>query len=227
VATLQSRRPIFVEFVGAAGAGKSFIASELHDELDRRKIGAADLLDSAISKIDIRNYLIFANAFIVASRLAPRDLALHISTVKRLSKLNIRRAAADAASQVVICDEGIFQIIRALYRNSRAHSMVEVASRLRGYVDMPDIVIAVDASADTVFSRRTRRNRTGDRFDRQSVARDVAMIGDTVAAVRHVQTFPEVSMDCLLVDVNESSFQPVIDKIAALIESRAVLNVSR
>jgi thymidylate kinase len=222
VATPQSRRPIFVEFVGAAGAGKSFIASALRNELVRREIGTADLLDVAISKVDFRNYLIFVDALLVTSRIFPRTLAPHINTIKRLAKLNIRRAAADAAKQVVVCDEGIFQIIRALYRNSRADSMIDVAAQLRHHVELPDIVIAVDASVDTVFSRRTERNRPGDRFDRESVTRDVTMIGDTVATVKHVQGLSGSNMEFLIVDVNVSRPRSVVDELAAVIESRVL-----
>jgi deoxyadenosine/deoxycytidine kinase len=216
-----SKQPIFVEFVGAAGAGKSFIASKLCDELDRRRVRAMNLVDARIRKLDFRNYLIILHASLVALRIFPRSIVLHKKAIKRLAKLTIRRKTIASNTKVIVCDEGIFQIIRALFRNSRAASMIDVADRLKGFVEMPDIVVVVDASVDTVFARRTTRDRPGDMYDRNSVARDVSMVRETVAVAKHVQSFSEVDMNVLVVDVNPSDLHSVVEEVATLVESRA------
>lgn len=96
--------------------------------------------------------------------------------------------------------------------------MEEVADRLAGLVNIPDIVVVIEAAVETVFARRTDRNRPNDEFDWDSVTRDVTMIKDTVRVVRHVQRYSEAGLQFILADVNGADVTSMVEEVANLVE---------
>lgn len=77
-------------------------------------------------------------------------------------------------------------MLRSLHRNSRSHSMTDIADQLFKYVNLPDIVVVVEAGVEEILVRRSDRNRQNDSFNRESVKRDVLLLEDTIMAIKHV-----------------------------------------
>ena len=136
-------QPILVEFVGAAGVGKSFLAAKIYDELDRRNVSVMNFQLIPIRTNSVRNLLIVMRAAVITFLLNPKTLTLCMRSLKRLARYEIRRHSCESDHDIYICDEGIFQMLRSLHRNSRSHGMPEIADQLFKFVDLPDIVVVV------------------------------------------------------------------------------------
>lgn len=177
---------MLIEFVGASGIDKSLLAAKIYNELNQRNISVAKFKFIRIRRDSVRNLLIVVHATLVILLLMPEKLTKYVRSVRRLARYKIRQRSCESGHAVYICDEGIFQMLRSLHRNSRSHSMTDIADQLFKYVNLPDIVVVVEAGVEEILVRRSDRNRQNDSFNRESVKRDVLLLEDTIMAIKHV-----------------------------------------
>lgn len=177
---------MLIEFVGASGIDKSLLAAKIYNELNQRNISVAKFKFIRIRRDSVRNLLIVVHATLVILLLMPEKLTKYVRSVRRLARYKIRQRSCKSGHAVYICDEGIFQMLRSLHRNSRSHSMTDIADQLFKYVNLPDIVVVVEAGVEEILVRRSDRNRRNDSFNRESVKRDVLLLEDTIMAIKHV-----------------------------------------
>jgi len=211
---------MLVEFVGASGVGKSFLAARIYDELIQRNVSVAEFQSIRIMRNSVRNSLIVVQTALATLLLKPEKLSMYVGSVKRLARYNIRQRSCESGHDVYICDEGIFQMLRSLYRNSRSHSMTDIADRLFKLVSLPDIVVVVEAGTEKIFARRTDRNRQNDSFSRQSVNQDVLLLKDTIMAIKHIQRFPKTNMQMIVLDLEKDDVETVVEKTVSFVQAR-------
>lgn len=197
-------RPILVEFVGASGVGKTYLLARVHEVLRQRGAQVHDLDAIRTRKFRPgRALLVLKAAYLVW--LTRQESRRHYRLmVKRLAQDMIRRkAVTSGAGGMYLCSEGPFQRTRALYRGSASLDMAGVADLLFRHIAPPDAVIAVEATAPTIHSRRVARGKRGDSFSLESVAADVALLEESMRTIEHVQRHIAPEMQLFRVDLDE------------------------
>jgi hypothetical protein len=207
-------RPTLVEFVGASGVGKSYLLARVGEALRQRGAQVHDL--DAIRTRKFRPAtvpLLLKAAYLV--KLTRQESRSHYRTmVKRLAQDMIRRRAmTSGASGIYLCSEGPFQRTRALYRGSAGLDMVKIADMLFRHIVPPDAVIAVEATAPTIHSRRVARGKRRDSFSPESVAADVALLEESIRTIEHVQRTVAPEMQLLRVDLDNPDTAPAVASI--------------
>jgi len=220
VTDISKMRPMLVEFVGAAGVGKSYLAARVYDELIRRNVPVANLQLIGVRKGSVRNLWTVVEAAFVTLLLKPKRLAMYMRLARRLAKYKIRQRSYKSGHGVYICDAGIFQMLRALYRNSKSRCMTDIADRLFNYVKIPDVVVVVEATIEKIFARRSDRNRSNDSFSHNSVKRDVLLLEDTIRAIKHAQRVPNAKLHMIVIDAEKDDTKAVVQKTVSFVEAR-------
>jgi thymidylate kinase len=199
---------VFVEFVGAAGVGKSFLAERLHDELRKRGLVVRGV-DTIRWKKGLKGLLVLASSAYLAALTQPSTLSRYLESTRRIALYKTRRQSCDGIAGFHIASDGIFHKMRALGRRSRSLDMIQIADRLFRYLAAPDVVIIVQASPATIFARRSARIRPRDEFTLESVRDDVAMTADTIRTVTHVQRQRAGAMQVIEVDLEQTGADSV------------------
>ena len=98
--------------------------------------------------------------------------------------------------------------------------MTDIADQLFKYVNLPDIVVVVEAGVEEILVRRSDRNRRNDSFNRESVKRDVLLLEDTIMAIKHVQRFLKANMQMIVLDVEKDDTKAAVEKTVNFIQAR-------
>ena len=98
--------------------------------------------------------------------------------------------------------------------------MTDIADQLFKYVNLPDIVVVVEAGMEKIFSRRSDRNRQNDSFSRESVKRDVLLLEDTIMAIKHVQRFLKANTQMIVLDAEKDDTKAAVEKTVNFIQAR-------
>jgi hypothetical protein len=216
-------RPILVEFVGASGVGKSYLLARVGEVLRQRGAQVHDLDAIRTRKFHPASVLLVLKAGYLVTLTRQKSRHHYRAMVKRLAQDMIRRRAVTrGASGIYVCSEGPFQRARALYRGSAGIDMAEIADMLFRHIAPPDAVIAVEATAPTIHSRRVARRKRGDSFSVASVAADVALLKESIRTVEHVRRHVAPDMQLLRVDLDSpDAAVGVASRLASVLESIA------
>jgi hypothetical protein len=203
---------VFVEFVGAAGVGKSFLAERVQEEL-RRRGKAVRSVDSIRWKKGPKGAWVLAKSAFLAALTRPSTFSRYMESTKRLALYTTRRMSCDGVPGFHIASDGIFHKMRALNRRSERLGMIQIADLLFKYLSPPDVVVIVQATPATVFARRSARGRPRDTFTEDSVRADVLLTTDTVRTVEHVQRYAP-NLRVIGVDLEETGADAVAQRLA-------------
>jgi len=210
---------VLIEFVGASGVGKSFLAEKILKELKKRNVSVAKFKSIRIRRYSVRNLFKVLHATLLILLLMPEKLKKYVRSVRRLARYKIRQRSCDSSHAVYICDEGVFQMLRTLHRNSRLYNMTDIADQLFKHVKLPDIVVVVEAGVEEIFVRRSDRNRQNDSFNRDSVKRDVLLIEDTIKAIKHAQRFLKGNMQMIILNVEKDDTEAAVENTVNFIQA--------
>lgn len=205
---------VLVEFVGAAGVGKSFLSARVHDVLMQRHLPVTDSRAISIKKSSMRTILTILHAAYIAASIRPKTLRAYIFAVKEIAKLQLRWDVSRQRRGICLCDEGLIHRLRAFSRNSNRLRMSEIADRLVRHVVVGHIVVVVEATVDKILSRRTERQRRGDKFNYESVAADVQLLQDSVSTIIHLQQSLKHDIRMMQVDLEDDNFETLAAEIA-------------
>lgn len=212
---------MLVEFIGAAGAGKSFLSERVIDELQSRGLVARNFDLIKIERAAPRNLALLAKAIYLAAIMRPKKPALMAQTIGDIARYSIRREICRQVEGIHITSEGLFHRIVGFHRNSGALAMTQLAGMLFSKIQPPAVVVVVEASAEKVFARRTARNRANDIFSLESVGADIAIVRECVATMEYVQRTLSSQMRILRLDANEEGGAGAVANIIAELERNA------
>lgn len=203
-----------VEFVGAAGVGKSFLSAKVHAALKRRDAPVADFELVSINKRSIRTALTALRAASLAASIKPSSLQAHAFVTRGIAKVLLRWDVCRRRSGIYLCDEGLIHRLRGFSRASHRLSMIEIANRLVPHVVVGDVVVVIQASVDKILSRRTERRQPADEFSRESVAADVHLLRDSIATIVHLQKSVDCGIRMILADGEHDDYDGLAEEIA-------------
>jgi thymidylate kinase len=206
---------VFIEFVGAAGVGKTFLSHAVAAELTKRGIPAALFRSIPITGSWIRKAQAWLRAAWSAGLSRPRTLSAFRAQALHIARHQLRWESAREQPKVFLCDEGFFHRLRAFHRNSRGMKMMEIADRLEGRMAIGDVVVVVQATVETIRARRVARNKEGDKTDVDSVLADVRLMEQSLATALHVKSAVRPELHVLMVDA-ETDERAMVDRIASV-----------
>ena len=210
---------MLVEFIGAAGAGKSFLTDRVIDRLLSNGWSARNFDFIEIDKASPRNLFLVLRAIYLCALTRPKALPLVRYSTEAIASYNIRREICDRADDISITSEGLFHHIITFQRNSKSLNMNQISSLLFRKIRPPELVVMVEVSAETVFTRRTRRNRENDHFSRESVMADVEVLRHSIDAMVHVQETLYPQMRVFRVNSEREGGDEAVASIVSAIES--------
>jgi hypothetical protein len=178
---------VIVEFIGPAGVGKSFLSGRVLQGLRARRIDAHNFDLIEIRKTSPRNLLLAARAIYLGLMTKPTSFFHFRRAFKVIARYSIRRILCEEIGGVYITSESLFHRMIRLHRNSRSLGMVQLADLLYRRSSPPDVVVVVEASAEKIFARRSKRNKATDQFSRESIQADIAILRDCIEAMVHVR----------------------------------------
>lgn len=218
-------RPLVIELVGAAAAGKSTLITELQRRdpairwLQRARGGGGA---AALA----RRVVGFAPAWLAAVPRAPGYTWRHARYFLRLATLEavVRRAVREPAGVVILEHGPIFTLarLRAFHDGPPPASLARYASRLVArWVKQLDLVIVLEAPLDVLASRldsrskeHEMRNRTTDEVRDFVIRWDVAY--ETVLAELHAAGGPPV----LRLRSDRHTVAALADRVGSALEER-------
>jgi chromosomal replication initiation ATPase DnaA len=205
---------VLIEFVGAAGVGKTFLSHAVAAELAKRGIPAKLFRSIPVPSSRIRKAQAWLRAAWTVRLSRPSTLSAFRAQTMHIARHQLRWEDARAQRQVFLCDEGFFHRLRAFHRNSPGMNMTEIADRLARRIAVGDIVVVVQASVDTIRARRMARNKKGDKVDVDSVVADVRLMDESLATALHVKGSSRPELRVLFVDA-ETDEHVIVDRIAS------------
>jgi hypothetical protein len=206
-----------VEFVGAAGVGKSYWVTKVVEGCERRGIEIANMDVIPPRTNPLQLWAIALRSAVLAVALRPNSPSDFLLVCKSLSRLTMVSSSAGGASGVSVCSEGFFQKIRAISRRVKIHDMREIAGMVMATMRPPDIVVVLEARASTIYRQRVARDRDGDRFTMDSVRQDVYKTRESSRAISHIKECLAPSMLAFWVDVEGSAIEPRVAEICEAI----------
>ena len=206
---------MLIEFIGAAGVGKSYLSGKVLEQLSGSGVvvGDFDLLE--IRKADPRNLLLAARAVLLAMAIRPKGRAEFMHAVRVISSYSIRRALCEKSEGVYLTSEGLFHRLISLHRRSKVSGMAQLARMLFRHIRPSDIVVVVEASPEKIYERRFARRRARDVFTRESVREDVTAVENTFEVMLDIQRTLSPGMRIVKVAAEEDGETGVVDIIMA------------
>lgn len=206
----------FIEFTGIAGVGKSTVFEEICETLQKRNIQYDNLKLVEVKKINLANIKLLLKTLYLTFLISPKTFVGFKKTFRNMASHQIRCNSANEKVALHISDEGIFHKIRGFDRNSNKKSMTDIANILFKHISIPDIVIVIEASVDTIFYRRTKRNRKHDVFEYKDIENAVHKFGQTKDVIKFVKDNYKSSLKIL--EINNDDNKINIDQIVDILE---------
>lgn len=209
---------MLIEFIGAAGSGKSFLTDRALDSLVARGLAARDFDLQAIKKTDPRTIYLTVRAMYLGVKTKPRSLSALAEAAAMIARYSIRREYSEKSRDISITSEGLFHRIITLQRKSRGLDMTQIAEILFQRVQPSDVVVVVEAKPEIVFTRRSHRNRVNDIFSRESVKADIAIVNESIDVITYIQRTLRPSMRILRVRADEEGGDAALAQILDVLE---------
>ncbi|NNC58052.1 MAG: AAA family ATPase [Woeseiaceae bacterium] len=210
---------MLVEFIGAAGAGKTFLSERVRGTLKDEGLAAQNFDLIQIHKAAPRNLFLATRAVYLSVMTRPITLFRAKRAFAVIASYSIRRELCEQAGGIQITCEGLFHKIISLYRNSRGLEMDQLADMLFRRIKPPDVVIVVEVSAQTAFARRSARNRPNDHFTRKSVRADVEIITEMIEVMARIKQSLHPPMRVVRVNAEEEGGEVAVADIVAALKS--------
>lgn len=214
----REKATLLIEFVGAAGVGKSTLARKLYHALHLKGMPVSDFEAIAIKRHPF-NVLHIARAIHLALLTRPRAASHLARAAKKIARYSTRQEIVRKAGGIYVCSDGMFHKLRLFYRRSRGLDMNQIAERVFTRISPPDIVVVVEACASTVYSRRLARNRHRDQYTRRSVQADVQLVDDSVKAIIHVQNSVDQKLRLIRVNAEHSDDSAIMERLVDTVET--------
>ena len=209
---------VTVELIGPAGVGKSFLCERLLGEARAAGIPLRDFNSLPVNKMAPRTVAMLLEAIVLAFRTQPKSVAWMIRASRVIARYSIRRDICSRLPGASITSEGIFHRIISLHRNSRTLGMIDVAELLLERIPPPDVVVIAEAAEETVFARRSYRNRINDYFCTASVKADIEITRRSVRVIEHVRASLYPQMLILRVSNDEEGGGGAVGQVLSAIE---------
>jgi hypothetical protein len=204
---------VLVEFIGAAGTGKTFLSDKLVDTLRDRKIAARHFNLIKIHKIAPRNLVLAIQAAYLAFLTRPKSIGHLVGAINVIARYSIRRVLCEHMTDICVTSEGLFHRIITLHRNSNARGIVEISDILFSKIRPPDVVIIIEADFEKVFARRKSRSRINDQFSIGSVKADIAAVREAEAAIVKIKDEKCLPARVLQLRTDEDGGEKIIEDI--------------
>ena len=155
---------LVVEFMGARGVGKSTLVASVREELQRRKLSSEtspiEPVTGTLEKLlEIPSRFRFRRFLERLQLTEPADVRLY---ERRFLRYGRRLRASSGDSDLVVMDEGMFQLLMMLVIRTGVEEASEIARELKSLVHFPDAVVFVRALPQTIEARRKLRGNAGD-----------------------------------------------------------------
>lgn len=206
---------MMVEFIGAAGAGKSFLSGRVLDALTARGMAAGNFDLIEIDRAAPRNVFLAARTFYLSVMARQKTLSRFAHTFTSIARYSIRRELCEQLGGIHITSEGLLHRIITIHRNSRALGIGQLADMLYRRIQPPDVAVFVEVSARTAYARRSTRNRANDLFTRESVRADVEIIAGTIEVMAHIKRTLHPSMQVVCVSAEKDGAEEAVAEIVA------------
>jgi hypothetical protein len=210
---------MMVEFVGAAGVGKTYISERVLETLRERGFTARDFTLIDKRRAGAHSLVLLAKAVGLAARMRLRNPSAFRKSVEIIWKYTLRREVGKQLDGIQLTSEGLFHKIISFHRRSDGLDMNDLADILFREIEPPDAVIVLEADPDIVFARRSARNRPKDRFSHESVSDDIAAVRRTVGAVEHIRATRNPAMQVLRIALEEDGGDIAVATIIAALGS--------
>jgi hypothetical protein len=219
LATRCTCRPkVLVEFLGASGIGKSRLLGKLAEELHNRNIAVRNLDDLSLKKENLRAFRKVLQIAWIALRLRLRNFRVYLKIVRRLARVSLIPRTSSEVAEVFIRSEGVFHILRTIARQSRSKDMYKVASRVFAKAHLPDVIVILEASAQTIYAQRLSRGRPGDAFTLESIETDICTTHESIRVIEEFrrQRHPEIQV--IRCNLDQMTTRHTVNLIATIVE---------
>lgn len=241
---------MIVEFIGSTGSGKTTLISEVHRRLAKtnRVTTSIDLATGLLGLRGVTNptlqnlamelvslpffirTLYRHNEFIHHTvKLFWRKTSFSIQTIHNLRSLERKIGIYEITKrlgkdQIILVDEGPILAAHMFVSTGNTYTPEEI-TRFTDLLPLPDLVVYIRASVDTLIERTVRRPDPPREVDVKNPARMEAYVKRTVALFDQLTQAENIRPRLLVVeslDIAEPGFNQVIDSIY-----QAILNRSR
>lgn len=209
---------VLVEFIGAAGVGKTFLADRVLIGLQETGIEAWNFDLIGISRIAPSNLVLALEAVYMGAMTRPKRPFFFARAVGVIARYSIRRRICEQVGGIHITSEGLFHRIIRLHRESRVSGKLQLADMLFRRIQPPDVVVVVEAKVEAVFARRSDRSRANDLFSVDSVKTDIADVKESIGGMEHVQRTLHPSMQILRIAADEEGGEAAVAEIIAALQ---------
>lgn len=241
---------MIVEFIGSTGSGKTTLISEVHRRLAKtnRVTTSIDLATGLLGLRGVTNptlqnlamelvslpffisTLYRHNEFIRHTvKLFWRKTSFSIQTIHNLRSLERKIGIYEITKrlgkdQIILVDEGPILAAHMFVSTGNTYTPEEI-TRFTDLLPLPDLVVYIRASVDTLIERTVRRADPPREVDVKNLALMEAYLKRTVAMFDQLTQAENIRPRLLVVeslDIAEPGFNQVIDSIY-----QAILNRSR
>lgn len=208
---------MIVEFVGAAGVGKTYFADRLVSLMQRRGVDARSFFMIPISRFSAKNVRDLVRASYLSFKTRPVTGRQFFRNATVIGSYAIRRRIGASQQMVGITCEGLFHQIITMKRQSRGLGANDLADILFAAIEPPDVVVLLDGCAEAVFARRRSRNRSNDVFDLNSVKQDLQDARAMVGVIEKVRANRKNDLELVVLDTDANAGTDLAPVIAARI----------
>lgn len=200
-----SSKTFIIEFVGIGGVGKTTLCSEVFNEMRRRKIEC--IMYPPLEKRRIlmnsifKSFMSLIRSIKLAIILSPLSINKVFYIFRRLIILDSKYKFYNRKPNIYLEDEGFFQKVRAISRNSNQESMFEVAIQMKNKkIDLPNFVIIVESESDII--KRRLNERATNNISRSIVEKSVE---DFKYTIECIHKFSNVNSHMNYISVNNNN----------------------
>ena len=240
---------MIVEFIGSTGAGKTTLISEVHRRLAKtsRVTTSIDLATGLLGLRGVTNstlqnlvmelvslpFFILTlhrhNQFIRHTvKLFWRKTGFSIQTIHNLRSLERKIGIYEITKhlgkdQIILVDEGSILAAYMFVSTGNTYTPEEI-TRFTDLLPLPDLIIYIRASVDTLIERTVRRADPPREVDRKNPAQMEAYLKRTVALFDQLTQAENIRPRLLVVEslnIAEPEFNQIIDSICQSILDRS------
>ena len=232
---------MIVEFIGSTGAGKTTLISEVHRRLAKtgRVTTSIDLATGLLGLRGVTNptlqnlimELVSLPVFILTlykhnqfirhtGKLLWRKTGFSIQTIHNLRSLERKIGMYEITKhlgkdQIILVDEGPILALHMFVSTGNTYTPEEI-TRFTDLLPLPDLVVYIRASVDTIIERTVRRADPPREVDIKNPARMEEYLKRTVAMFDQLTQAENFHPRLLVVeslDIAEPGFNQVIDSV--------------
>lgn len=152
--------------------GKSTVIKKVFNILDEKNIAYDNLTIHKGKKIKMKNIYPIFMALCLTFKFKPKSLLEAYKILRDLAFHFIISSSSDEGKIIKIYDEGIIHKARALRRFCEKPDLNRMLVASFKYVEIPDVLIVLEASPEVIYKRRKKRNRQNDVFNYETIKKE-------------------------------------------------------